>query len=90
MRANGGPRYIPEAGTSDRICWIHGEDVAAFHRAVRRFLAVGLERGERLLCVGERVIDSLSTDADGFGGADALIAGGALRILMAAEARTAA
>ncbi len=90
MRAHGGAVYIPEAGTSDHICWICGEDDAAFHRAVRRFLAGGLERGERLLCVGERVIDSLSTDADGFGGADALVAGGALRILTTAEARTAA
>jgi anti-anti-sigma regulatory factor len=86
VRAHGRPSYIPEAGTSDHVCWIHGEDDAAFHRAVRRFLAGGLERGERLLCVGERVIDSLSADADGFGGADALIAGGALRTLTTAEA----
>jgi anti-anti-sigma regulatory factor len=90
VRAHGGLSDIPEAGTSDHICWIYGEDDAAFHRAVRRFLAGGLERGERLLCVGERVIDSLSTDADGFGGADALVAGGALQTLTMSEAYDAA
>ncbi len=86
MRAHGGLTDIPEAGTSDHICWIYGEDDAAFHRAVRRFLAGGLERGERLVCVGERVIDSLYTDGDGFGDADALIAGGALQTLTLTEA----
>ncbi len=77
---------IPGAGTSDHICWVFGEDDAGFDRAVRRFLAGGVDRGERLLCVGERVIATTALDADGFADAAALIAGGALRTLTTAQA----
>ncbi len=77
---------IPGAGTSDHICWVYGEDDPSFDRAVRQFLAGGIDRGERLLCVGERVIDSIALDADGFVDAAALIAGGSLRTLTTAEA----
>jgi hypothetical protein len=86
VRAHGELTDIPGAGTDDHICWVYGEADEEFDRAVRRFLAGGLERGERLLCVGERVIASLSTDADGFGDADTLIADGALRTLTMADA----
>ena len=58
MRAHGVLTAIPEAGASDHLCWVY-EDDAAFDHAAREFLAGGLARGERLLCVGERVIDSL-------------------------------
>lgn len=77
---------IPAAGTSDHVCWVYDLDDPGFDRAVRRFLADGLERGQRLLCVGERVIESLRVDADGFAGADELIARGALRAVTMAEA----
>jgi hypothetical protein len=90
VRAHGVLTEIPGAGTSDHICWVYDEDDAAFDRAVRTFLAGGLDRGERLLCVGERVIDSISTDADGLGDAEALIARGALRTLTTAQAYEAA
>ncbi len=82
MRAHGVLSEIPAAGISDHICWVY-EDDDAFDRAVRRFMAVGLERGERLLCVGDRVIASIRADADG---ADALIASGTLRTLTLAQA----
>jgi hypothetical protein len=51
---------VPGAGTTDHVCWVY-DDEAAFDLAVRDFLAGGLERGERLLCVGERVIESLQS-----------------------------
>lgn len=85
MRAHGTLSEIPAAGTSDHVCWVYDADDPDFDRAVRRFLAGGLDRGERLLCVGERVIESLRTDEDGFGGADELIARGALRAVTMAE-----
>lgn len=58
VRAHGVLSEMPKAGTSDHVCWIYDDD-AAFDRAVGQFLAGGLARGERLLCVGERVIASL-------------------------------
>jgi hypothetical protein len=81
---------VPAAGASDHICWVYDEDEASFDAAVRRFLAGGLERGERLLVIGERVIASLGTAGDGFGDAATLIAAGALRTLTTAEAYEAA
>jgi anti-anti-sigma regulatory factor len=81
---------VPAASTSDHICWVYDEDDASFDRAVRRFLAGGLERDERLLVVGERVIASLGAAGDGIGDAAALIATGALRTLTTAEAYEAA
>jgi hypothetical protein len=59
VRAHGTLTDIPEAGTNDHVCWVY-DDAAAFDRTVEEFLVGGLERGERLLCVGERVIESLS------------------------------
>ncbi|MGY1805338.1 MEDS domain-containing protein [Blastococcus sp. SYSU D00922] len=81
---------VPRAGASDHICWVYDEDDQAFDRAVRRFLAGGLERRERVLVIGNRVIDSIGTPADGFGDAAALAADGALRTLTTAEAYEAA
>jgi anti-anti-sigma regulatory factor len=90
VRAHGVLDEIPGAGTSDHICWVYDQDDAAFDRAVRKFLAGGLERGERLLCVGDRVIDSIRTEGDGFLCADTLVASGTLRTLTHAEAYDAA
>jgi MEDS: MEthanogen/methylotroph, DcmR Sensory domain/STAS domain len=81
---------VPAASTSDHICWVYDEDDASFDRAVRRFLAGGLARGERVLVIGERVIAGTRTPGDGFGDAGALAAAGALRTLTTAEAYEAA
>ncbi|TFV61637.1 UNVERIFIED_ORG: STAS domain-containing protein [Bacillus sp. AZ43] len=86
MRAHGTLAEVPGADVSDHLCWVYDADDPAFDRAVRRFLAGGLERGERLLCVGERVLDSIRSSGDGFSGADELIASGALRTVTTAEA----
>jgi hypothetical protein len=85
VRAHGVLNEIPGAGASDHLCWVYDDD-EVFDRAVRQFLAGGLERGERLLCVGDRVIDSLRSEADVLGGVDALIARGALQTLSLADA----
>ena len=80
---------MPEAGTTDHLCWVYDDD-AVFDRAVTQFLSGGLERGERLLCVGEQVIDSLRglpLSAEDVG---ALIARGALQTQTTAQAYEAA
>jgi anti-anti-sigma regulatory factor len=81
---------VPAASTSDHICWVYDEDDASFDRAVRRFLAGGLARDERVLVIGERVIASIGTAGDGFGDAGELMAAGSLRTLTTAEAYEAA
>ena len=58
VRTHGLVDEVPGAGTADHLCWVY-EDDATFDAAAREFLAGGLARGERLLCVGERVIESL-------------------------------
>jgi ABC-type transporter Mla MlaB component len=89
VRAHGVLSAIPDAGTSDHVCWIYDDD-AAFDDAVREFVAGGLDRGERLLCVGERAIDSLRGQAASIGDVDALIAEGALETQTLAQAYEAA
>jgi anti-anti-sigma regulatory factor len=89
VRAHGVLSGIANAGTSDHVCWVYDDD-AAFDLAVSEFLTGGLERGEQLLCVGERVIDSLRGQTSPVGDVDALIAGGILRTLTLAEAYEAA
>ena len=89
MRAHGVLSGTPEAGTSDHVCWVY-DDPATFDRAVREFLAGGLARGERLLFIGERVIDSLRGGALPSAGIDALVAEGTLETQTLAEAREAA
>ena len=84
MRAHGVLSGIPEAGTSDHVCWVY-DDPTAFDRAVQEFLAGGLARGERLLCVGERVIESLPSAE-----VAALIADGTLETQTLAQAYEAA
>jgi ABC-type transporter Mla MlaB component len=51
---------VPAAGPADHVCWVY-EDDDTFDAAAREFLAGGLARGDRVLCVGERVIESLRT-----------------------------
>ena len=83
VRTHGLVDEVPGAGTADHLCWVY-EDDATFDAAAREFLAGGLARGERLLCVGERVIESLeslSPDHD----VAALTARGAVETLTLAD-----
>jgi anti-anti-sigma regulatory factor len=72
---------LPRAGTADHVCWVYDENDDAFDEALREFIAGGLERGERLLCVGDAVIDRLHGD-----GLDGLMASGTLETLTLAQA----
>jgi len=87
VRAHGLIDELPGAGPADHVCWIYDDD-ADLDAAVREFFAGGMARGERVLCVGERVIDGLRTTA----GAEleSLIARGAVETLTLAEAYEAA
>jgi ABC-type transporter Mla MlaB component len=87
VRTHGSVDAVPGAGPADHLCWVY-EDDAAFDAAAREFLAGGLARGERLLCVGERVIEGLT--APGARNLSALIAEGTVEILTLAEAYEAA
>ncbi|MGY1753592.1 MEDS domain-containing protein [Blastococcus sp. SYSU D01042] len=89
MRAHGPVTELPEAAASDHLCWVHQDD-AAFDDAVREFLAGGLARGERLLCVGERAIAALAGATGPLGDADVLVARGALSTMTVDEVYAAA
>ncbi len=65
VRSSGLVTDVPDAGAADHVCWVHEPDDDAFDRAVGRFLTGGLDRGERLLVVGNRVIDSVHGGAAG-------------------------
>jgi anti-anti-sigma factor len=73
----------------DHLCWVYDDD-AAFDAAVQEFLSRGLARGERLLCVGERVIDSVRAGNTAIDDVDALIADGRLELLTVSQAYAAA
>jgi anti-anti-sigma regulatory factor len=81
VRAHGLVRKLPRAAASDHVCWVYEDDDDAFDEALRDFVAGGLERGERLLCVGDAVIDRLRDT-----GLDELIDSGTLETLTLAEA----
>jgi anti-anti-sigma regulatory factor len=87
VRTHGSIDAIPGPGAADHVCWVY-EDDAAFDEAARAFLAGGLARGERLLCVGERVIEGLTTR--GVDDLPGLIADGVVETLTLAEAYEAA
>lgn len=89
MPAHGSVVELPEAGSADHLCWVHDDD-AAFDLAVRAFLAGGLARGDRLLCVGERAIATLDGAAADLGDVDALVTRGALETMTIEEAYAAA
>jgi hypothetical protein len=62
------------------VCWVY-DDPCDLDAAAARFLQGGLARGERLLVVGEGMIETLHRDTLPFGGTDALVATGGLQIL---------
>ena len=62
---------------ADHVCWVY-DDPASFVHAAQRYLAVGLDNGERLLCVGDGMAAELRAAGEPFGSLDALMARGAL------------
>jgi anti-anti-sigma regulatory factor len=61
----------------DHLCWVY-DAPATFVEAAQRYLAVGLARGERLLCVGDGMAAHLRAAGEPFGSLDDLVARGAL------------
>ena len=80
MRAHGRVVDVPEPGTTDHVCWVY-DDPRDLESAAGRFLAGGLERGERLLVVGDGLTGALDRATLPSGGTDALVRTGALEIL---------
>jgi anti-anti-sigma regulatory factor len=87
VRVTGSLDTLPGAERGDHVCWVHGgDDDAAFDDAVRTFLSGGLARGERLLCVGERVIDSVRAEAAPLQDVEPLVSAGTLQLMTFADA----
>ena len=65
MRTHGLVEDVPEAAAADHLCWVYADD-AAFDEAAREFLAGGLARGERVLCIAQRAeaVDDALADAE--------------------------
>jgi hypothetical protein len=80
VRAHGRVETVPDAGPTDHVCWVY-DDVGDLDDAAGRFLAGGLARGERLLVVGDGMIEALHRSTLPFGGTDELLATGALQVL---------
>jgi anti-anti-sigma factor len=80
---------VPPAGGTDHVCWIYADD-ESFDVAVARFLTAGLARGERLLCVGDDVVERMRGDHPLLPDAAGLVERGALQLLTVAEAYDAA
>ena len=89
MRAHGLVETVPGAEAADHLCWVYADD-AAFDEAAHAFLAGGLARGERVLCVGERVIEGLRTAGTLARDLPDLIAEGSVETLPLTEAYEAA
>ncbi|UOY02217.1 MEDS domain-containing protein [Blastococcus sp. PRF04-17] len=89
MRPSGLVSEVPRLDATDHLCWVYDDD-ASFDQAVERFLSGGLARGERLLCVGDEVVDRMRGDAAPIPGVPALVASGALDMLTVADAYQAA
>jgi anti-anti-sigma regulatory factor len=80
VRAHGRVVEVPEPGPTDHVCWVY-DDPRDLDAAAAQFLGGGLARGERLLVIGDGMIETLDRDTLPFGGTDALVATGALEIL---------
>jgi len=63
---------------ADHVCWVY-DDPSSFAEAAERYLADGLARGQRLLCVSDELDADLRVAGEPFGSLDDLIAAGALR-----------
>jgi anti-anti-sigma factor len=65
---------------ADHVCWAYADD-ALFEAAAVRFLQAGLDRGERLMWVGDGVTERLRRSGGALADVDELQARGALELL---------
>jgi anti-anti-sigma regulatory factor len=80
VRAHGELTELRPATRTDHVCWVY-DDPGAFGEVARQHLAEGLAAGERLLCVGARVLDGVRAGGGPLADVEALQARGALRVL---------
>jgi anti-anti-sigma regulatory factor len=80
VRPHGRVVEVPEPGPADHVCWAY-DDARELDAAAADFLEGGLARGERLLVVGDGMIETLDRNTLPFGGTAALLDTGALQIL---------
>ena len=80
MRSHGLLADPIEVVGADHVCWLYDDDLE-FAAVARAYLADGLSRGERLLCVGGAVCDHLRSGAAALPDADGLVERGALSFL---------
>jgi anti-anti-sigma factor len=65
---------------ADHVCWAYSDD-ASFEDAAVRFLRAGLERGDRLVWVGDGAADRLRRAGGALGRVEDLTASGALELV---------
>lgn len=83
MRPQGAAAHDGAIGT--HRCYVY-DDEQQFHSTARRFLSEGLERGDRLLCVGPLAVAAASEGPDPIVDAERLVASGALAFVSPADA----
>jgi ABC-type transporter Mla MlaB component len=62
---------------ADHLCWVY-DDPASLADGAQRFLAEGMARGERLLCVGDGLAEEFRAAGEPFGPLDELVGLGTL------------
>jgi anti-anti-sigma factor len=80
VRTHGLLTELRPATRTDHVCWVY-DDPAAFGEIARRYLAEGLAAGERLLCVGDAVLEGVRTSGGPMADVAGLQARGALQVL---------
>ena len=85
MRTQGLVAEPPPARPADHLCWVY-DDAARLVEAVEAFVAGGLARDERLLCIGDSVVDGLRATDGALGDLPALVEQRALQVLSTEQA----
>jgi anti-anti-sigma factor len=65
---------------ADHVCWVYDDD-GSFEAAAIRFLGAGLDRGERLLWVGDGMADRLGRASGPLSAVDDLVGRGTLELV---------
>ncbi len=85
MRAQGVLTEPDAAVRADHVCWVYDDD-DSFTEMAGRYLAEGLARGERLLCIGNSIGALVRRGSGGRLDVDDLLSRGALEFLETGEA----
>lgn len=84
MRATGVVAEPTGLGPNDHVVWFY-EEPEQFRAAAQRFLLEGLDRGERLLCVGDVAVSSVADGTVALPQVRELVHAGALQMVPTAE-----